>query len=499
MNCDLAQLTLSARMDGERIEGDPSALDDHVAGCERCRAFVSSAERMRTAVRIRPAQPVPDLVGTIVDELEALSPGRARAPVHPQVRTGGGKRLGWRRAMPAVAALIAGAVIGSVLVGGPFRGNDREAFSANAVVQGVRGASPSLESFDGTFEVVERGLSADVPIRRLDVHIAFLAPQRFRLDVVDRTAYPPESSTPTDITFIENGATTYRSGPTGCPADLSVDGCPITRTTVTTGSTPSDLMVPVTTFGSPEGVRVLGTHRVDEHDVVRVELSFARAAPMFPFLQLGDTWRPFFRGDRVEVELDAATWLPRRMRVFPASTEQRRAWELRFGRVPEDPAIPILEVAATSVSTRAPEAPRFEIPGEALAELSVGDLADRLGYRPATPTSTGDLELVTSVVPPADPSGPRSVLVYADGLDYLRVGERPGWQAPELFGRVGADAMQVVLPGGGIAYYAPPGDGEARRLSIRGEDTSLFLETNLPRHELFMIAGSIPVQGRSLP
>ena len=401
--------------------------------------------------------------------------------------------------MPAAAALVAGVVIGSVLVGGPFRGPDLEPASANAVVRGVRGASTTLESFDGTFEVVERGLSPDVPIRRLEVHVAFLAPQRFRLDVVDRTTYPSASSTPTDITLIEDVATTYLSGPTGCPADPSVGGCPVTRTSVTSGSTPSDLMVPVATFGSTDRMRVLGTAHVDGHEVVRVELTFARAAPMFPFLRLGDAWRPFFPGDRVEVELDAASWLPRRMRVFPAATEQRRAWELRFGRAQEDPAMPILEVAATSVVAEAPDASRFEIPGPAPAELSVGDLAEELGFRPATPTVTADLELATSIVPRAEQRGPRSVLVYAAGLDYLRVSERPAWRGLGAFGHIGSHPMQVVLPGGGIAYYAPPDEGQARRLAIRGDDTSLFLETNLPRHELFTIAGSIPVQGRSLP
>ncbi len=494
MSCDRVQLAISARMDGEAVDRrSADDLDDHVASCEGCKAFASEAERVRAAVRIRAAEPVPDLVSRIVGELETLTP-RPRRPVRR-----------WQRSMPVAAALVAGAVIGSVLVGGPFRVRDREAISANAVVQGVRNASPALESFEGTFSVVERGLASEVPVRRLDVRMAFLAPQRFRLDVVDRTIYPPEASfIPSDLTYIENATTTFHSGPTGCPVGLADRACPPTSTTVTSGPTPTDLMVPVATLGSAEGVRVLGTGRVDGAQVVRLELTFVRAQAMFPFLWLddpagpagaGSTWRPFFPGDRVEVQLDAGAWVPRRITVYPAATERRRAWELRFGRPVEDPSVPILDVVATHIATEAPDASLFDIPGPTPAPTSVADVAELVGYRPATPTLTGDLELATSIAPTAASRAPTSLLVYADGLDYLRVGERAGSHA-EL---VSPDATRVVLQGGGIAYYWAATTGHGRRIAILGDDTSLLLETNLPRLDLFAIADSLPVQGRPLP
>jgi hypothetical protein len=333
------------------------------------------------------------------------------------------------------------------------------------------------------------------------MRLMFRAPQRFRLDVVDRTAYPSDSWTPSDVTVIESAATTFRSGPTGCPTGLPEGSCPTTRTTVTTGSTPGDLMVPVTTFASAEGIKVLGTGRLDGREVVRVQLAFSEATPMLPFLWLDDTWRPFFPGDRVQVSLDAASWLPRRLAVYPAPTDARRAWELRFGLPVEDPSTPILEVAATSVTLDAPDPSLFEVPGGVHEDLSLDDLEARLGYRPATPRFTGGLELATSIAPTGGATGPRSVLVYADGLDYLRVGERPdpGADAGHLLGSLGPHPSQVVLPGGGIAYYAPAGRGEARRLAIRGDGRSLFLESNLPRRELVAIAASIPVTGSPVP
>lgn len=493
MICDRAQLGISARMDGEPV--DHGALDDHVVSCARCRAFASNAERVRAAVRIGPAEPVPDLVSRIVCELES------NAPLHPSARERAAPR--WQRALPVAAALVAGAIVGSVLVGGPFRAHDRDAISANAVVLGVRAAAPALESFEGTFSVVERGLSSQVPIRRLDVRMAFLAPQRFRLDVVDHTIYPASTSLPSsDLTYIQDASATFRSGPTGCPADLGASVCPPTLTTLTAGSTPTDLMVPVATFASPEGVDMLGTEEVDGTEVVRLELTFARAQAMFPFLWIDDlaeagtasSWRPFFPGDRVEVLLDAGAWVPRRITVYPAASERRRAWELRFARPVEDPTVPILDLVATRIATDAPDATLFEIQGAAPAEVSVGALADIVGYRLAIPTFTGDLELTTSIAPPDEPT-PSSLLVYADGLDYLRVSERPGSHA-EL---IAPGAVRVALPGGGVGYYWEASAERGRRIAIVGDETSLLLETNLPRLELFEIASSIPVRGRPLP
>ena len=497
MNCDRAQLVLSARMDGEHVGGRHGTdVDSHVESCPACRAFAEGSARVRTAVRIRPADPVPDLVDRIVGSLEQAPPLERAATSTRRHR----KPL--RRAMPVAAALVAGAVIGSVIVGGPFRGRDRDAISAQAVAQGVRAASPGLDSFRGTFEIVERGLAPEVPERRLQMRVAFLPPQRFRLEVDDRTAYPSAAWTPTDITYVEDMPATYLSGPTGCPTGLPADACPTRRTTVTTTSPyslaaplPADLVVPLRTVGSARGIRVLGTEQVGDRDVVRVETTFDRAAPMFPFLRLGGTWRPFFGGDRVELLLDAESWLPARITVFPADGARRRDWELRFGLPIEVPSTAILDVRATSIDPGEPDPSLFEIPGRAGGALDIASLAERLGYRPATPTDTGALELATAVAPPEGVGAPRSLLVYADGLEYLRVGERPGRVTGRAFGPVGPDATRVTLPGGGVAYFEPAADGLGRRLAIIGDDTSLFLETNLPLRDLLAIASSMPVRG----
>ena len=116
MNCDRAQAVLSDRLDGERAPDRVGAtVDEHVATCTRCRAFEANALRLRTSLRVRLAEPVPDLVGSImarvasesVDERPLMLPatGRSRASARRRLtpvdrgrarRTHGGQRRGRR-------------------------------------------------------------------------------------------------------------------------------------------------------------------------------------------------------------------------------------------------------------------------------------------------------------------------------------------------------------------------------------------------------------------
>ncbi len=504
MNCERAQIELSARMDGEPPGRFASAVDEHAAGCPSCRAFQAGAARVRTAVRIRLAEPVPDLVGPIM----------ARVAAEPRTRRilrrspAPAPRSGTHRLTPVLAAAIAGLMAGSVVVGGPWQNPSNRPIAAAAVVLDVQQAAPSLDAFAGTFAITERGLSASVPLRHLRMDVAFRAPQRFRMDVRDLTTYPSPSWTPTDLTYISDGSSTYRSGPTGCPGDLPAGGCPPTRTTITRASAysaqapaPADLVLPLTTFSSADGIDVLGTGRVAGRPAVEVQLTFARAQPLFPFLDLGGTWRPFFDQDRVDLWLDRTSWFPLRYSVYPSADPARRAWELRFGIPVEASTSSILDVQLTSFDRQPPDPALFTAPGWSPPEaMPLAAFPGRVGYLPVTLTSPGNLQLSSAVVPPRDdPNAPRSVLLYTEGMAYVRVGERPDWRGPTLFGPVGGAAQRVGLSSGGVAYYEPASDGLGRRLAIHASATNLFLESNLPRAQLLQLAASLPVRGQPLP
>jgi hypothetical protein len=499
MNCRHAQRAISALMDGAHLPAsERGAVESHVAGCAACRSFADGSVRVRTAVRIRSAEAVPDLT----DQIMARVAGAPAPSAFTAVRRG--RPVRGQRFLPLVAAVVAGLLVGSTLVGGPWASRSQTA-TASEIVQAIRRAAPSIDAFQGSFQITERGLAPDVPVRELSMDVAFLAPQRFRLDVRDATAYPNDAWTPTNIDYVEDMPATSLSGPTGCPGSLPPTDCPPTRETVTRSTPysaaaplPADLIAPIATFGTVDGVRIQGEETVDGHDTVRATMSFARAEPLFSFLRLGGTWRPFFAGDLVTVWLDATGWYPVRIEVTPSPDPERRSWEMRFGLPHEPLDEPILLVELVSVSSTAPDPSVFAIPGLRSTRVAPADAAQVLGYAPVTPSSTGQLSLA-SVVAPRSGTSPSSVLVYADGLDYLRIGEDPSWSGAEPFGSIGADAQRVALPGVGPALYAPAADGVDRRLAIHAANTDLYLESNLPRDELLAISSSLNVRAGQLP
>jgi hypothetical protein len=377
------------------------------------------------------------------------------------------------------------------------------------IAREARAAARTLDAYHATFAIAERGLPG-APERHLSMQVWFGAPERFRLDIVDLTEYPSAAWTPTDLRFVADGPALYRSGPTGCPSDLPAGTCPPTRVTVTERSAfspraplPADLVLPLDVLASTRGITVLGDGTVLGRDAVRVELSFERAAPLFPFLRLGGTWRPFYSEDRVVLWLDARSWFPLRWTVVPSATSDRRAWELRFG-LPAEPADrPILDVVVTAIDERPPAARTFRIPGVGdPTEIPLPDLAAAAGFAspPIAPTATADLRLTSALAtPPGDETAPQTLLTYTEGLSYLRVSERRDWAGPRLFGPLDAAAEQVVIPGGGVAYYEPASDDLGRRLAIHSVVTNLYLETNLPREDLLAVAASLPVRGERVP
>jgi hypothetical protein len=502
MNCDRAQAAVSERMDGERLQDRIAAsLDSHLEVCADCRGFADSASRVRAAVRIRPAERIPDLVDPIMADVARL--GR-RNTVRPRRRR---RPAGLRPRMlaPVSAALAVGLVAGSLVVGGPWQGRDaRTSASAADVIRRVGVAARHVEAYHATFTIQERGLLPTVPERSLRGELWFSAPGRYRLDVHDTTRYPSDAWTPTDLRYVESGTSVMTKAPTGCPSILPPSECQPTRRVVrdrfaysTEAPLVTDLVVPLDVLADPRGLTVEGTGTVLGRDAVLVQMSFARAAPLMPFLQMGGTWRPFFPGDRVELWVDAHDWSPLRWTVYPAQGPARADWELLFGRLPEPPDTPILDVTVTSADHETPSVSRFSA-AHAAPTVPVSELSRRVGFHPVTPTATQDLALTAASVPRVGDGGAQSLLTYSRGLAYLRLSERRHWNAAGLFGAVDEAAERVRL-GDGVAYYEPAAPEQGRRLAIHAADTNLYLETNLSRQDLLAVAASLPLDGQALP
>jgi len=63
-SCEEMRTALSARLDGEDTGLTPAALDDHLAACSGCQAWLAAAEQV-TLIVCQPTE-VPDLAAPIL-------------------------------------------------------------------------------------------------------------------------------------------------------------------------------------------------------------------------------------------------------------------------------------------------------------------------------------------------------------------------------------------------------------------------------------------------
>lgn len=76
VNCELARDALSAAADGELPTAERPTLDAHLAGCPGCCQHAFLIEQLDRRVRVRPAEPVPDLVAAVTARARPARLGR---------------------------------------------------------------------------------------------------------------------------------------------------------------------------------------------------------------------------------------------------------------------------------------------------------------------------------------------------------------------------------------------------------------------------------------
>jgi hypothetical protein len=506
VNHEQAERLLSARIDGERLSTRASAsLEQHLATCAECRAFERGAYRLREAARFQVAPAVPDLVDQIMSAVGAESE-RPRSVLQVVRPARPPRRSILPRLAPVAAALVVGALIGSLVVGGPWqRPENGAALAATEVTEGISAAAARLDAYQATFVIDERHLSPEVPERHLTMRVSFEAPERFRLDVIDRTDYPT-AATPTNLRLVVDGSTWYAAGPAPCPTATCPQRESVVRNRLpfsTAAPIPTDLVLPISTLADADRLTVLGRGTMLGRPAVRVEVPFERAEPLFPFLSIGGDWRPFFPNDRVRIWLDERNWFPLRWDVYPATGDERDAWALRFG-LPDEPSLrSVFSVRALQVSLDTPDAGEFAIPatnssqdqGARVVELA--DVRRATGFEPVAPSMVGGLDRYRVVLPRDDVG--ETLVAYADGLAFLNLGETRSWNGDAPFGPVGVQAEEISLTSGGVAYYEPASRDHGRRVAIHAAGTDLYLESNLPRSELLAAAAALPVRGLPMP
>jgi predicted anti-sigma-YlaC factor YlaD len=76
IDCGTIREALSARADGEASSDDIAVTEAHLGHCAGCRRFAADMERVDRMVRIRPAEPVPNLVASVTSRVRPARLGR---------------------------------------------------------------------------------------------------------------------------------------------------------------------------------------------------------------------------------------------------------------------------------------------------------------------------------------------------------------------------------------------------------------------------------------
>jgi outer membrane lipoprotein-sorting protein len=489
LTCDDVRPQLSARLDGELDRDTTAALDQHLKRCAGCAGFETRLRAVRRAVRVSPAEEVPDLTSPIMDRVAVERPRSVR---WPHVRTG----------------LVAAATAALLFVGVTTQLNDRPADIAHAgeIVRRVTAAARALEAYHATFSITEHGWHNAVPVRRFSAELWFEAPERFRLQLRDLTTYPDPRQWPAnDVDVIASENRYWIEEPFTCPvqalpacappsatASRSVVGRqPFDGTTVL----PTDVIVPLQTIAGAGGFDRIGEGRMDGREVYRIALSYYQAVPLIDAFTGGGSWRPYHPLDEVELWLDKETWFPLRYTVRAGRAPEREEWE-RSNFVSDKVGELLLRVDVRSFD-EPDDIPndRFAAPTSS-SSVKGGFSSGRFSVlaRAAAPSHLAGLE------PYRAGRVRRSiVLSYADGMTWMKVtSTRTNGRAARRAAADPAAAEEIRLSSGSIAYYRPADDALRRELDVYGPERYVHIATNLARNELLEVAASLDVRGRRI-
>jgi predicted anti-sigma-YlaC factor YlaD len=106
MDCNACREAISALLDNEDPGVDLTLVEAHLGDCATCRAHAAQATRLHSWLRLRPAEPVPDLAPAILARIGQAGP-----------RSGRGARPEARLGLAVLAALVAALALLESLLG----------------------------------------------------------------------------------------------------------------------------------------------------------------------------------------------------------------------------------------------------------------------------------------------------------------------------------------------------------------------------------------------
>lgn len=460
--CSRFRAELSARIDGDVDPTITDELEAHLQKCEHCSAFEGDLHSLRRTLRLAPVGNVPDVVDRVM-----LAVGRESTRRRRELR------LKLASIAAAAAALI---VLASSL---PLFDPEPQVANAAEVTRRAFSTARTLDSYQATFDIVERTWHPDVPERRFRAKVWYRAPERLRLRIRDHSDLPPGTWPLNDVDLIAQPRRSWIREPYSCPAQ-ALPGCAIEagveeRSVVGrqpfdgTSTAPSEILVPLETLATSDAFTVAGPERIEGLDALHVVLTYRQAYPLIEALQVGGSWAPLFPLDRVDLWLERDSSFPLRFEVSRPGLEA-----------------PILEVNAVGFDAAlSPKGDLFDAPGRGnIRRAGFRERALELPER-ATPAHLAGLNPHRSGL-----TGGNRIVTYTNGMTYLKVtaGSAPPQQDALL-------AEAVELRPGSFGFYRPAQPHLPRRVEVNGPDLTVRLESNLRREELLRVAASLPLNG----
>lgn len=489
-DCDTAHRELSVRLDQPDPERD-AALDAHLESCVACRRYEDRLRSVRRALRVGPAEDVPNLVPAIMDRVRDEGFTARRRDEHRSF-------LRTAIAAAAVAALVLGGVVA------PWRDDSSSVARADEIVTRVQDAARSLDSYAATYRVFERGWHDKVHLREFEARVWYEAPERFRMSIRDLTPYPGAGTWPRNDVEIVATPSAYRiEEPISCPVEAMPSCAASPRRTVRSivhrqpfdGTTivPTDIIVPLQTLADADAFVVVGRESVGGRTAYHLVVPYRHAVPLVSALQTGGSWRPFHPLDPVDLWIDAETWFPLRFKVTAGRSAERKRWG-ESNSVQDRPGTVILHAAVRSLSET------IESPNRVFAVPRSGPAADgsfRAGSFNVLAEGNAPENVLGLKRYRAGTTDNGTILSYQRGMTWLKV------VATDDAGVMTADPSvveEIRLANRSYVYYRPAGESLRRQVDVyRRGGKLLHLESNLERASLLRVAASLPVRGRRIP
>ena len=461
---DLERLQrISEAFDGDRPMPEERDADET--------AFLASAERLRSMVRVEEAAVPPDVTDAVLARVRADAPSWSRRP------------------LALVAAVFVVAAVDAALAvrpGGPL---GPDAALADVGTEVLR-AQQDVLALDAVLTLVEHGVHPDVPIRRYEGTLRYRAPERLWLHLEDRTDLP-EGFPANDLDLVVDDGTAWSTGLRGCPVgeqpvclgapvDRSVSGLsPFAADWVA----PLDLVIPAAAF--LPGTDVEST---EADGTVVVHTTVARMQRTIDGLRSAGALRSVHPTDSVRLQLDADTFTIQRLTVSAGDSAARAAWAASNGYV-EAAADPVLDLTVTERSL--PQSPFPVAPRPADTDAGFADRAHVTGPEPSW-LPAGYSAHRSGVQ--SDGSRPTSVRSWTDGRAWIRLDVTDGQPRTQLLGDLGPLVRRLPV-GDGVGYADPAGSV----VSLHAGRLDLAVTGSVPFDVLVRVAASLPVVGQVVP